>query len=211
MDKQEYLNQISESNRPVKNRNGILGKLFSSKFFWLGFIAVVGFILIAILGSILKGSNGSVKADSYALQIRISNTMEIIDSYQKLVKSSVLRSDSASLNSVLSNTNIDLDNYLNEKYSLKRDEITKMLGSKVVDGLDQEKQGLEEELFNAKINGNLDRIYAHKMAYEISVIMNDESKIYNSNSDDALKNIMVTSYNSLENLYNKISNFSEAK
>lgn len=210
MDKQEYLNQISESNRPVNSNNGILGKLFSSKFFWVGIIAVVAFILIAIVGAVLKGSKGSLKTDSYTLQIRINNTMSVINSYQKLVKSSILRSDSASLNSVLSNTNRDLGNYLGEKYALKSEDITKALGSKVVDGLDQEKQALEAELFNAKINGNLDRIYAHKMAYEILVIMNDESKIYNSNSDDTLKNIMVTSYNSLENLYNKISNFSEA-
>ena len=68
-----------------------------------------------------------------------------------------------------------------------------------------------KDLFEAKINGNLDRIYAHKMSYEVSVIMNDETKLYNGSNDDALKAILSTSYTSLENLYNSISNFSEAK
>ena len=97
------------------------------------------------------------------------------------------------------------------EYKRKSSEINKAIGEKKVEQLTLEKDGLEAELFEAKINGNLDRIYAHKLSYEISVIMSEESKIYNDGSDDTLKNILSTSYSSLENLYNSISNFSEAK
>ncbi len=210
MDKQEYLNQISATNRPVKSGGG-LSKILSSKLFLLGVGAVVLFIIIAIVGAVISGSKGSVKAESYALKMRIDNTMGTIGSYQKLVKSSDLRSDSASLNSVLSNTSRDLDSYLTEKYAVKSGDVAKTIGEKLVEEINLEKDGLKADLFEAKINGNLDRIYAHKMAYEISVIMSSESQIYNASGDDTLKGILATSYSSLENLYNKISNFSEAK
>ena len=210
MDKQEYLNQISANNRPVKT-GGKLSKIFSSKLFLISVGAVVLLILIAVAGVAISGSKGNTKRDSYALSMRISNTMNTINSYQKLVKSSILRSDSASLYSVLSNTNRDLDSYLAEKYSLKDKEITAVVGEKLTNEIALEKDGLEADLFEAKINGNLDRIYAHKMTYAISTIMNDEEKIYNGGSVDKLKTVLSTSYASLENLYDKISKFSEAK
>ena len=134
-----------------------------------------------------------------------------LQNHQKQVKSSTLRSDSASLYSSMSNTNRDLGNYLTEKYKSKVSDVKNIIGEKKVNELTLERDGLEADLFEAKINGNLDRIYAHKMSYEVSVIMNDETKLYNGSNDDALKAILSTSYTSLENLYNSISNFSEAK
>ena len=81
------------------------------------------------------------------------------------------------------------------------------------DILDKAKADAEElntELFEAKINGILDRIYAHKMAYEISIMLSEENRIYNSTSDSALKDLIGTSHNSLEQLYDKFNSFSEA-
>ena len=65
-------------------------------------------------------------------------------------------------------------------------------------------------MFEAKINGILDRIYAHKMAYEISLITTREAQIMKSINNDTLNEILTTSYNSLETLYDKFNNFSEA-
>ena len=74
-----------------------------------------------------------------------------------------------------------------------------------------EKDGLSEELFEAKINGILDRIYAHKMAYEISLITARESQIIKSVNNDVLKEALVKSYDSLGVLYDKFNDFSETK
>jgi hypothetical protein len=73
------------------------------------------------------------------------------------------------------------------------------------------KDDLVNELFEAKINGNLDRIYAHKMAYEISLITSREIQLYKSTNNESLKEILDTSYNSLSNLYDKFNDFSETK
>ena len=70
---------------------------------------------------------------------------------------------------------------------------------------------MESELFEAKINGILDRIYAHKMAYEVSMFLSEESDLMNLTKNEALKEALSSSYNSLENLYNSFNDFSETK
>ena len=125
--------------------------------------------------------------------------------YQKNVKSSDLRSSSASLDGVVTNTNRDLTNFLKETYKFESAEEKTQLAE------DEHREELDAELFEAKINGILDRIYAHKMAYEITIIMSMESKLYDSVSNEDLKGIIKTSYDSLKILQDKFSGFSEAK
>lgn len=204
MDRQEYLNQISVANRPVKEpKSGI----FASKFFWVGIIGLVAFILIMILGAIISGTKGNEKERIFSLILHLDNTSEVIEQYQSSVKSSDLRSYSASLKGILSNTSKELTTYAEEKYDFK----VKNVDSKISEEETLSKDGLENELFEAKINGVLDRIYAHKMAYEISLITNRESQIFKSSGNENLKNILETSYNSLNNLYDEFNDFTETK
>ena len=153
-----------------------------------------------------SGKGGEKK---YATQLvqHIDNTTELIDEYQPNVKSSTLRSYSASLKSVLTNIGSNVSSLLTEKYNLKN----KGYDKKIVDALQVERDALNADLFEAKINGNLDRIYTHKMAYEISIFMSEEMQLSNSSKDEDLKEKLKTSYDSLENLYNEFSNFSETK
>lgn len=204
MDRQEYLNQISMKSRPAKNsRSGV----FASKFFWVGVIGAAIFILILIIGGILSGARGNNKDRLLALVLHIDNTSEAIGEYQPNVKSSDLRSYSASLNGVLSNTSRELTNYIAEKYNMK----PKDANENIAEEETLAKDDLVNELFEAKINGNLDRIYAHKMAYEISLITSREIQLYKSTNNESLKEILDTSYNSLSNLYDKFNDFSETK
>lgn len=205
MDGQDYLNQISADNRPVQPSK--LHNFFSSKFFLVGIIFIVALVIILVIGALLSTNKTDVKNLSFALNLHLDNTKSIIDTYQSQIKSSELRSYSASLSGILSKTSNDLTNYLTEKYNYN----PKNIDSKITDQAALEKDGLESELFEAKINGNLDRIFTHKMAYEISAISSSETKIYNSTSDDNLKSILYTSYDSLSKLYDSFNNFSETK
>lgn len=204
MDGQNYLDQISQSIRPEKQPSGI-AKLFSSKLFRGLLIGVVALILLIVIGSAISSSKNRVKELSFSLKLHLDNTELVIKDYQPKVKSSSLRSSSASLDGVLSNTSRDLTNYLVEKYKFKDKDIRKEL----VEEATLEKDGLEAELFEAKINGILDRIYAHKMIYEISTIMAEEEEILDATGDEKLKNLLITSHSSLENLYNNFNDFSE--
>lgn len=202
MDGQEYLDQISASVKPIKaKRNGI----FSSKFFMVGMIGLICLIIIIILGAILSGNKGGEKNLSYALALHIDNTAEVVKNYQNEIKSSNLRSSSASLYGVLADTSSKLTNYLTEKYGTK----IKDADQKIIEQATLEKDGLESELFEAKINGILDRIFTHKIAYEISVLMAEETEILEKTGNDDLKEILTTSYNSLSTLYSKFNDYSE--
>ena len=204
MDGRDYLNQISIDNRPVKQSRG---SIFTSKYFMFGMAALVLLILIIIIGSVLRSNKGSEKELSYALLLHINNTSEEIQTYQPEIKSSNLRSSSASLYGVLTNTSKSLTDYLVETYEYDE----RKVDDNIVEEATLNKDGLEADLFEAKINGTLDRIFAHKMAYEISMLTNEEAKILNTTGNSSLKEILTTSQEGLEVLYEKFNSFSEAK
>ena len=203
MDGQEYLNQISASNRPLKSAKG---GFWRSKYFMWGMGALASLIFIIIIGAILGSVKGGEKDLSYSLLLHIDNTSQTIQEYQSIIKSSELRSSSASLYGVLTNTSKALTEYLEAKYNYKEGDV----GDKLVEQATLEKDGLVADLFEAKINGILDRIYAHKMAYEISLFTSEEARLINTTGDSTLKELLTTSHSSLENLYEKFNGFSES-
>lgn len=205
MEGQEYLNQISASNRPAKSSGGGISGLLSSKFFLIGIIGVAALIVIIIIGSLLGGNKTTPKDLCLDLKLHMDSTTEVIREYQVHVKSSNLRSSSASLASVLANTSTKLNDYILGKFGEAQPSETTLIDAT------RDKEALKNELFEAKINGILDRIYAHKMAYEISLIMMEEEKLSSTSSDEALDVILNDSYTSLENLYSNFNDFSETK
>ncbi|MDO4526866.1 MAG: hypothetical protein Q4B87_02120 [Candidatus Saccharibacteria bacterium] len=207
MDGQDYLNQITESSKPkkVKESKGF-SSILSSKYFKWGAIFVVVLLVIMIFGSILS-SKPSLESKFTALKLQLDRTVSTIDTYQPMVKSSDLRSLSASLKSVLSSTSTQLGAHLAANYAFDEKNISENL----ILEADTNAEALNNDLFEAKINGRLDRTYAHKMATEIYTIMSKEAGIINSSSDDTLKSILKTSYDSLNNLYPSFNDYSETK
>lgn len=208
MDGQEYLNQISASVRPVKQKKGVGGfsGVFGSIYFKLGVVALIILIITVIIGSIL-GSLPTAEEKTIDLKLRIDNTSGVITEYQPSVKSSLLRSLSASLKGVLTNTSTQLDNYMAQAYGYSDDSIKETAR----EAAELNKDSLINELFEAKINGLLDRVYAHKMSLEVYGIMSDESSIFTATSDETLKSLLSNSYDSLNNLYKELNDFSETK
>ena len=205
MNGQEYLNQISAKSQQQKPKMGG-GGILKSKFFLAGVIGVVLFIVIMIFGMALGGNKGNDKSKCFDLAIRLNNTGEVVGEYQPSIKSSTLRSNGISLSGVLADTNKKLMNYLEEKYSVKN---LKDAGEKALGQAKTEQDALATELFEAKINGILERVFAHKMAYEITTIMSKEAELKKTTKNEALIEILDQSHDSLENLYDKFNNFSE--
>ena len=173
-------------------------------------VAAIGVVLILVVmavGMALGSGKGGVEKQSTALLLHVDNTSAVISTYQSQLKSSTLRSLSASLAAILSNTSRDLTNYMTEKYNYKANLVDK----NIIEEATLSKDELDNVLFNAKINGVLDRIFAHKMAYEISLIKAEEASVHEIARDDTLKTMLATSYDSLDNLYTQFSDFSETK
>ena len=213
MENQEYLNQIAAKSAPKRPSTGgskfDISSIIHSKAFLFGAIAFGVLILIMILGAALGSGKKKtdIKTELVKYQLHIDNTSEVINAYQPNVKSSTLRSYSASLNSLLSNMSSDIGGYLKTKYNYKAGKEEKKLAEKAY----ATREELEEELFAAKINGNLDRIYTHKMAFEISQFLNEEAAISKIAKDDTLVSLLAQPVPSLKNLYDNFNDFSEAK
>lgn len=200
MDGQDYLNQISASVRPEKKSKI---SFMNSTIFKVAAGAVVAFILIAVVGGILGGGKEGARDQAISLKLNLDSTLEVIAKFQPNVKSSDLRSNSASLYSVLSNTTRDLSTYITENYNYKPKEDNKKFENDVA----LERDGLESALFEAKINGILDQVYANKMAYTISLIYSKEASLKKATQNADLQAILDSSMNSLDTLYDKFDDF----
>lgn len=202
MDSQDYLDQISKSVRPVKPpRKGLMGILTSKYFMWGG-IAVGLLIVIMIFGSML-GSKEPLSDKVINLKLHMDGTNEVVSQYQPIVKSSQLRSLSASLRGILANTSSQLNTFIIQTYG------DKAVKETMVEAAALTRDGLMNELFESKINGYLDRMYAHKITLEVYSFMSEEAGIINATSDEALKSLLTSSQNSLNNLYTQFNGFSE--
>lgn len=206
MDSQDYLDQISKSARPIKPKKGGIGGFLSSKWFKWGLVALALLIVVILFGSMLGGKE-TVEEKCTNLKLHLDGTSEAINEYQPKVKSSLLRSLSASLNGIFSNTSSQLGIYMTNTFGYDESRVKEA----VKQDAEMKRDELMNELFEAKINGLLDRVFAHKMALEIFSVMSDEAGIINASSDEALKNLLTTSYDSLNNLYTQFNDFSETK
>lgn len=204
MNQQEYLSQISNNVRPPKAPKP---SFFSSAIFKYGLIVVAAIIGIAIFGAVISGNKKSVKDMAIALKLHTDGTTAEIKNFQPYIKNSSLRANAASLNTVLSNFDTSLVDYITTKYSYKKGSEAKKAKTKA----EKAQQTLHDELFEAKISGLLDDIFAHKMAYEISLIQAEMVAIDKASSDNNLKEILGSPYESLGNLYDLFNNYSEAK
>ncbi len=208
MDSQDYLNQIAASARPKAPPKKGVGGILSSKYFKWGMIALGAFVLIAIVGGVLMMNRGTTTEEKCVnLKLRLDQTNVVISEYQQYVKSSSLRSLSVSLKGIFTSTSSKLASFMTSAYGLEERNIDKAAEEEAKLTAD----GLSSELFAAKINGLLDRTFAHKMSLEIYSVMGEEMTIYNSTSDTetALREILSSSYDSLNNLYTQFNDFSE--
>ena len=148
MNDKEYLKQISSAVRPEKKSKM---SFLSSPIAKALLIGVVGLIVIIIIGSILGGGKAGTVSKTASLKFHLDNTATVISDYRKLIKSSNLRSSSASLYSVLTNTSKEVAEILPKLGFSSNSADGKKLSNKAV----KNKDALENDLFEAKINGNL--------------------------------------------------------
>ena len=200
MNDEEYLKQISGGINPGgKSKFSFM----SSTIFKVSMGGIIAFIVLAIIGAILSGGRVDTKTKAIRLRLRLENTADVISDYQDDIRSPALRAHGASLKSVLSSTDNEVNEYLAEKYDYKSGKEDK----KLKDEAAQNKEALENALFDGKINGVLDRIFVSEMSYEISLLIADETSIYNS-ADNSLKVIMKTSLDSLRKLSETFESYS---
>lgn len=199
MDRKEYLNQISAKSTPTQKG---LPPFLTSKFFWIIMVCLLAIVAILGIGSAITGSKEPPENRFYALLLQVDNVRGVTEQYQDVLKSSTLRGYTTSLNTILASTSSELTAFVTEVYKYN----PKKLPEKITTEAAQHNEELNNELFEAKITGNLDEIFDLKMIYEISLIMNQEEAILQTAKNEALVNMLTNSYNNLQAQYN---NFNE--
>lgn len=199
----DYLNQIAKDNRTVK-------KVSTGKFpiepKWLKIIGVgiLGVILIMILGGILGGLGHQERDLIDQIYARTRNLNESISEYGGKVKSSELRSMGNSLSNVLAETNSKVGALLTSEYGADgtdpRDEATTTSEAEHI-------AEVNSNLNYGRLNGMLDRYFVMEMAREIVLLMSLENEAVEKTSSEPVKNVLVSSYNNLNQLETQFSEY----
>lgn len=199
MNKQEYLDQISA--KPAAKKG--LPAFLTSKYLWIALVGVLILAALLGLGSSLSGNKITNKERIPELILQLNGLGETLETYQNSVKSSTLRSYSSSLSNVLSVASQTLTNYATQVYKYKEKSIPKTTQNRVAEHI----QELNDELFDAKINGNLDEIFDLKMVYEISLLLAQAQAILDNTTSPELRTNLTSSISSLTNLYNQFDGY----
>lgn len=199
MDKLEYLNQISQSNRPVKpvKKSFISGGLIL-KILVSGIIATALLICIGVVAN-----TGPARATdlSRQLYVRIENVNKLISTYNPKLKSSQLRSISYSLSGALTGASTQLSAYLVATYP---DSKTPLVPStEIATNEEYSNTNANNLLYKAQINGTLDRAYANQITLQVSLLMSMISELLARDKDPNLGVI-------LDNFYSNLNTISQA-
>ncbi len=210
MNNKDYLEQIAADTRTGKPKGkGLLNTIknlppTTKKLLIGGAIAV---FVIMIFGMILSSGGDKNKEIDLVekISLRTENMSKDIFDYNKLVKSSKLRSLGNSLSAVLTETNYAVNTILKEDF-----------GSKSTAKTTKEKTQLDEDaimeemtttLENGRLNGILDRVYAREFAYQIAMLISLEQETYEKTKKQSLKDVLTSSMNNLDGLHTQFDDF----
>lgn len=206
MNNLEYLNHISQSNRPVqqtkqsKINGGLILKILVG-----GLLATA--ILIAIGTLINSGSN---KATDVARQlyVRMENVSNTISAYNKSLKSSQLRSINYSLSGALTGARNQLGEYLSA--NAKKGEkplVPSASALKEEEAMFNGSNGVNAQLTNAKLNGRLDRYYAAQIHLQVSLMMSMCSELLERDHSAKLREVIEPFYSNLNLIEQSLDNY----
>ena len=189
----DYLNQIAP--KPPK-------KGMAPNMKWIVF-GLGGAIIVTIILVIVAGLTDSVDK-TQTLAARLQTTTSIAELARPNIKSSQLRSLNSSLIILLANTNRDIAKPLAAQgvKTSKLDEniIAAESGEKILSNLEE-----------ARLNAVYDRTYAREMAYQLERTLLLMQEMFEGTKNQAMKQLLEDSYNSLAPLQKQFADFSSAE
>lgn len=204
MDNQDYLDQITASTQPTKPRSGITNIIppLALKLLIGGVILAVVIIVFGIIFS-----NMGTKTEDLAkqLSIRLSNVSETIDKYNPEAKSSQLRQHGSETKAVITNTQRDLNQFLEAKYNYTKPDTKSKMFTDETAYIEKSNKELEY----ARLNAFLDRVYVHQLMYQIEQIIALASNINARTDNQDLKNIVNSSAENLQRAHDSLEKTAE--
>ena len=198
----DYLNQISTNvNQPAKT--GFFDKRMKIILGVLGGVILL-FIIIAMLSGNSSNSQPTTTSELSRLYLRASELSKTITNYNSSVSHSTLRSNGAQLSTLLTEITTTTSTYLSNNLGIEANKLT-------LSGTDATIiQKLNDDLNKARLNGLLDRTYAHEMDYQIDYLLIIEESIGKKTSESILSAFIDSSTKSLTLLKEAFHNYSES-
>jgi len=199
MDNLEYLNKISTESAAKSAKSQNDNSLLSPTIIKILIGAAAALVLIVILGAVLSGSSSRTTALYESFYLRLQNLSADngpIATYARDLKSSNLRAASGTLKSSLTVTYQNFANLLPE-LNVDPANISEYVATSETDILADYKASLQ----NAKLNGLLDRTFAHSTTLQISLLIAIGSEILERNPPDNARAIIDKSVNDLQILH----------
>lgn len=200
MNNLEYLNQISQENRPVKTKGtttftGLILKLIIG--------GIVALALIIALGIII--SNTKTKSSDLTKQLffRTTSLNETIKDFNPSLKSSKLRAIGTSLANTLTSASGQLSTYLGNQNTEDTSPSPSALKTET-----ENINTLNLTLNNAKLNGILDRIYANQIQFQVSILLSLITKTIDHSKNSDLLSILQQYHSSIENVNQSLQEYS---
>lgn len=202
MDNLTYLNQISQTNRPVKTtkKSGVTNGLIAK----IAIVGVVLFFIIMAFGAMIGNLNHKPSELTKQLYVRTTNLGKTVTDYNSALKSSRLRAIGVSLSTILTNSANQLSAYLStddSKNALVPSESTLETENSVI-------EELNTSLNNAKLNGILDRVYDNQIGLQVSLLLSQISGLEARTKDPILLEILSSYRSSLETIHQNIEAYS---
>lgn len=183
MNNLEYLNQISQENRPTSAKKSASMSLIIK----IAVGGLVAFLFIMCLGMALSAGKTSPTDLTKQLYVRTANLNTALTTYNKSLKSSQLRAIGTSLNGVLTSATASLTRYLasegDKEADLNPPEKLLTVETETIEALDT-------ALNNAKLNGILDRVYANQIQLQVSLLVTFISQLEQRTKDTELLEII---------------------
>lgn len=207
MNNKDYLEKIAKDTRTGKpQKKGFLGKFdISPTMIKIAIGGVILVIVMMIIGAIIGGGDKNKERDYVDKIILRTDTMiSEIGDYNKLVKSSTLRSMGTSLNAVLTETNYAVSTVLKQDFGVNNAKPEK---EKTATDEASIREEMTTTLENGRLNGILDRVYAREMAYQIAMLMSLEQEAYGKTKKSSLKEAIDKSMSNLKPLQEQFDSF----
>lgn len=200
MNNLEYLNQISQENRPVKTKGTTT---FTSLILKLIIGGIVALALIIALGIII--SNTKTKSSDLTKQLffRTTSLNETIKDFNPSLKSSKLRAIGTSLANTLTSASGQLSTYLGNQNTEDTSPSPSALKTET-----ENINALNLTLNNAKLNGILDRIYANQIQFQVSILLSLITQTIDHSKNSDLLSILQQYHSSIENVNQSLQEYS---
>ena len=198
MNNLEYLNQISKTSRPVKTGGNAQG------FGTITKIAIAGvavFIILLIVGMLIGKKADNTSTLGPQIYLRSTNLASTINTYNRSLRSSKLRSIGLTLSSTLTAAINQLDPTF--RSSATKD---KNLSTSETEYITE----LNDTLNNAKLNGMLDRTYANQMQLQTALLLSMLEQAINHTTDENLKTIYLQYQSNLATTNTDLVNYSSS-